>query len=186
MFPSFCIFLLNHLSFSVLSIYKLILELDVKHFPHHTLWQDQNFPHENHKFMQNISPRFFFTLPYFFQYPINLRNYRVSYPFQRDVINKSNKIFLLKLSSISLMSWLNNGPTIVGRTYFYLVTTVCPLFVLCAIASDLRAEMISWWIPSTVPCIPETIPTVRVHTHRIWREHQQVNSEFYWQVQILW
>ena len=70
------------------------------------------------------------------------------------------------------MSWLNNGPTIVGRTYFYLVTTVCPLFVICAIASDLRVAIISWWIPSTVPCIPETRPMARVHAHRIWREHQ--------------
>ena len=84
--------------------------------------------------------------------------------------------YVLKLSRISLMIWLNNGPTIVGCTYFYLVRTVCPLFVLCAIASDLRAAMISWWIPSTVPCIPETRPTARVHAHRIWQEHQHTLS----------
>ena len=66
------------------------------------------------------------------------------------------------------MSWLNNGPTIVGRTYFYLVTTVCSLFILCTIASDLRAAMISWWVLSTVPCIPDTRPTACVHAHRIW------------------
>ena len=83
---------------------------------------------------------------------------------------------MLKLSSISLMSWLNNGPTSVGRTYFYLVTTVCHLFVLCVIASDLCAAMISWWISSTFPCIPETRPTARVHAHRIRREHQNTHS----------
>ena len=33
--------------------------------------------------------------------------------------------------------------------------------------------MISWWIPYTVLCIPDTIPTARIHTHWIWRENKQ-------------